>query len=413
MLENIPEPDQKAIAARIRPEAERAVRSGHPWVYSDSIVDLSRKGKSGDIVVLFDRKNRFLAAGLLDQDSSIAVRVLQFSEPSDIDKSWFRKKIQQAADRRDVLSHSPNNRTNAYRLVHGENDGLPGLVIDRYAASLVLKVYTSAWIPHLTGILPILEEIQPAERVVLRAGRGAAGKIQDTFGVHDGEILLGPELNEPVLFLENGLSFEADLINGQKTGFFLDQRENRARLERMSNGKSVLNLFSYSGGFSVYAARGGARSVTDVDTCTESNSASRRNMARNKHLFSSNPPEHTIHEMDVFDALSKMAAKHRSFDVVIADPPAFANNNKQVELALKNYARLTRECLHVLKPGGILVQASCSSPVESNSFFQTVIEACRKSNRNLTEITRTGHALDHPIGFKEGSYLKCLYAIID
>ncbi|MBN1266710.1 MAG: class I SAM-dependent methyltransferase [Anaerolineales bacterium] len=411
VLQNIPLPDTKAIAARIRPEAERAVRSGHPWVYSDSILDLSRKGRPGDIVVLFDRKNRFLAVGLLDPAGPITVRVLQFHQPADINQSWYQSTLARALKIRKPLNcNDEGARTTGCRLVHGENDGLPGLVIDRYADSLVVKIYTSAWLPHLHSLLTALEKLQSSERVVLRIGRGVPPAAYKSYGLQDGHILEGFPLTGPVLFSENGLTFEADLVHGQKTGFFLDQRDNRSRVEGLASGKSILNLFSYSGGFSVYAARGGARSIVSIDTCAASNAAAQRNMSRSTQFFKPVPPEHTILEKDVFTALAEMAAEQKVFDLIIADPPAFARTRKQVELALKMYARLTRNCLKVLKPGGLLVQASCSSPVSSDDFFQTVTAACAGAKRNLQEIERTGHALDHPVTFSEGSYLKCLFA---
>ncbi len=212
-----------------------------------------------------------------------------------------------------------------------------------------------------------------------------------------------PEL---VLFKENGLTFEADPIHGQKTGFFLDQRENRLRVQKLSKGKSVLNVFAYTGGFSVYAARGGAKEVVSVDVSQQALEAAVRNMEHNKLT---NVHHETIAE-DAFDALAKMKSQNRLFDMVIIDPPMFAQSEKQIVSALAAYHKLTRLGLGVLKKGGTLVQASCSSRVDAESFFDAVNKTARDSGRRLTEIERTGHAFDHPIGFNEGAYLKCLFA---
>ena len=208
-----------------------------------------------------------------------------------------------------------------------------------------------------------------------------------------------------ILFKENGLIFESDPIHGQKTGFFLDQRDNRARVEKLSKDKSVLNVFAYTGGFSVYAARGGAREVVSVDISAPAIEAAIRNMAHNELTV----PHETIAE-DAFEVLARMGSQKRLFDLVIIDPPMFAQNEKQIATALSAYRRLTRLGLGALRQGGILVQASCSSRVDADAFFESIHQTAREAGRELTEIERSGHALDHPIGFKEGAYLKCLFA---
>jgi 23S rRNA (cytosine1962-C5)-methyltransferase len=208
-----------------------------------------------------------------------------------------------------------------------------------------------------------------------------------------------------ILFKENGLIFESDPINGQKTGFFLDQRDNRARVAKLSKGKSVLNVFSYTGGFSVYAAHGGAKEVVSVDVSPYAIEASVRNMAHNKLTI----PHEAIAE-DAFEVLARMELQNRLFDMVIIDPPMFAQNEGQIESALSAYRKLTRLGLGVLRKGGTLVQASCSSRVDADSIFESIHRSAKEAGRSLTEIERTGHALDHPIGYKEGTYLKCLFA---
>jgi 23S rRNA (cytosine1962-C5)-methyltransferase len=255
-----------------------------------------------------------------------------------------------------------------------------------------------------------LGNVAQVERLVLRIGRVMQDHPQDLHGLTEGMVLSGPDLDGPVLFWENGLRFEADPIRGQKTGFFLDQRENRARVGTMSGGKDVLNVFAYTGGFSVYAARGGARHVVDVDASAPALQAAQRNMAHNRHIPAVASASHEAVAEDAFAALVRMRQAGRRFDVVIVDPPAFARRSDQVDQALSAYRRLTRLGLGVLRPSGTLVQASCSSRVDEETFFGAVHQAAAQEGRPLNELERTGHALDHPITFKEGAYLKCLFA---
>ena len=413
-LSHIPGPNPKRIALRISPAAERALRQGHPWIFDQAITHQSHPGSPGDLAVIFDDRRRFLAVGLYDPTSPIRVRVLQSRQPAAIDADWFTARLAAAVRVRLPLIQQPVDRaTTGYRLVHGENDGFSGLVIDRYAGMLVLKLYTPAWIPHLKELCAALAQVSPAEGLILRLSRSMLKRSEYLWGLSDGQMLSGPPLAGPILFQENGLVFEADPILGQKTGFFLDQRDNRARVERLSRDKSVLNVFAYTGGFSVYAARGGARQIVSVDISAPALQAAKRNMAHNRQIPGIAAAAHETMAEDAFVVLARMASEARRFDLVIIDPPMFAQNQAQTATAISAYRRLTRLGLSVLQPGGVLVQASCSSRVEAEDFFNAVHQAARESNRRLTEIERTGHALDHPIGFKEGAYLKCLFARAD
>jgi 23S rRNA (cytosine1962-C5)-methyltransferase len=284
------------------------------------------------------------------------------------------------------------------------------LVIDRYAGTAVLKLYTPAWIPHLKDVCAALASVSPAERLVLRLGRRVLEEPGYLYGLGDGLILSGPQIDAPILFRENGLCFEADPVRGQKTGFFLDQRDNRARVEELGDGASVLNVFAYTGGFSVYAARGGARSVVSLDKSAPALEAATRNLAHNREVPAVAAVSHEIQSGDAFELLARMGEEGRRFDLVIVDPPAFAQSQTQVRQALGAYERLTQLSLGVLGPGGILVQASCSRQVDAAAFFSAVSRAAVRAGRPLREIERTGHALDHPVTFKEGAYLKCLFA---
>jgi 23S rRNA (cytosine1962-C5)-methyltransferase len=211
------------------------------------------------------------------------------------------------------------------------------------------------------------------------------------------------------MFWENGLRFEADPIRGQKTGFFFDQRDNRALVERMAAGKEVLNVFAYTGGFSVYAARGGARRVVSVDANNVALAAAERNWAHNQHIPPVRDAVHITLAEDAFEVLTRMAENDRLFDMVILDPPAFAQKQKHIARAIAAYRRLTILGLRVLKKGGMLVQASCSSRVTAEEFFKQIHLAAVQGGYHLVELARTGHALDHPISYPEGAYLKCLF----
>ena len=401
MRSTIPPISDKRMAVRVTAAAERAIRGGHPWLFASGVESVSFNGRAGDLAVIFDRKRRFLAIGLYDPHSPIQVRILQQGQPAAIDAAWFEQKIEAAAEIRAGL---PATATTGYRLVHGENDGLPGLVVDRYADTLVMKLYTAAWLPHLQEVIAAVTAVSQPQHLVLRLSR--ATQKRETFGLTDGQLLAGEPLAGPVHFQENGLWFAADVVYGQKTGFFLDQRENRARVERLAGGKSVLNLFAYTGGFSLYAARGGARQVVSVDLSEPALATAVNNFALNQIT--------TPHELlagDAFQLMAELAANGRRFDMVIIDPPSFAKKQSEVAGALAAYGRLVGSGLKLLQPGGTLVIASCSSRIDAASFFDLVHETAQEVGRPLREIERSGHPLDHPVGFKEGAYLKCLFAL--
>jgi 23S rRNA (cytosine1962-C5)-methyltransferase len=412
-LDQIPGSSQKRLALHVKPATERAIRQGHPWLFDNSIRKQSREGITGDLAVVFDQKDRFLAIGLYDPFSPIRLRILQHNHPADINQSWYRDRLATAVKLRASL---PATQTNGYRLVHGENDGLPGLVVDRYDMNFVLKLDTAAWVNQLPTFLPALLDVVPAQRLVLRFSRKATDNPESLYGLYDGQLLLGPRLEGPVLFQENGLTFEADLAHGQKTGFFLDQRENRARLEQLvakrDDLRRVLNVFAYSGGFSLYAARGGAQSITSVDVSALALESAERNFLLNSVRAKIAPAEHETVCEDAFKLLKRYGQERRLYDLVIVDPPSFAKRQSEVAKALKAYRRLVKMSLAVLRPGGVLLMASCSSRVQDEKFFGEVNHVIRDSERSIREITRTGHPLDHPVAFAEGAYLKCLFAEI-
>lgn len=396
----------KRIAVRISAPAERIIRDGHPWLFEGSIKEQSREGKAGDLAVIFDRKRRFLAVGLYDPHSPIRIRILQHGTPATIDEIWFGKQIEIAAQ---IRTHLPATQTTGYRLVHGENDGLPGLVVDRYADTLVVKIYTLAWAVHLTTIVGLLIDQQKPAGIILRLSRQIQAFAQSA-DLYDGMLLFGTVPREPLIFQENGLLFEAAPVKGQKTGFFLDQRDNRQEVAGLSAGKRVLNVFAYTGGFSIYAARGGAAEITNLDISRQALEGAKRNLALNLAQDLIHAVPHHVLCADASGALADLHKAGRRYDLVVIDPPSLAKKREEVEGALRAYARLAHLGLAVLAPRGTLAFASCSSRVDADSFFRAVHRAADQVQRSLNEIKRTAHPIDHPIRFKEGAYLKCIYA---
>jgi 23S rRNA (cytosine1962-C5)-methyltransferase len=387
----------------LKGRATKAVRAGHPWVFETGIERSDRLGKTGDLAVVFDAKRRFVAIGLFDESGPIRVRVVHRGKPRPIDADFFAERIGEAAARRAEL---PAQKTDGYRVVHGENDGLPGLVVDRYARSAVVKLYSAAWLAHLEGVVQGVLQALGAERIVLRLARNVARHTERK----DGSMLHGEVPSELVPFLENGLRFFADPLAGQKTGFFLDQRDNRSRVEALASGRTVLNVFAYSGGFSLYAARGGATSVVSLDLSAPALADAERHFEANAADSTIAACDHRLMCGDAFELLAELRASGRRFDVVIIDPPSFAKNAAAVAKALTAYRALTRLGLGVLEPGGQIVLASCSSRIGSDEFVANAEAEAHRVGRPLSVDTVTGHALDHPIGFAEGAYLKAIFA---
>ncbi len=397
-------PDRPRLRLHIAAASESVLRQGHPWLFADSIRDQNREGALGEIAAVYDRKDRLLALGLFDPDSPIRLRVLHLGKPVVMDEAWWANRFEPPLARRRGLF---DDHTTGYRCVNGESDGWPGLVLDRYDRTLVLKLYTAVWLPRLQEIANIIrDQIQP-ERLVLRLSRNIQRLARERFTREDGSIIHGPPLDGPVIFQETGLQFEADVLKGQKTGFFLDQRENRRRVEALADGKEVFNVFSFSGGFSLYAARGGARSVTDLDISLHALRSARRNFALNQAFPAVAECPHETIQDDAFDWLA--GAAHRTFSLIILDPPSFAKRESEKTEALHAYSRLTSLALEHLSPGGILLACSCSAHVTERDFFGAVRTAASKSGRRFTEIETAGHAPDHPGTFKEALYLKAIY----
>ncbi|MEY4175242.1 MAG: hypothetical protein RI900_2407 [Actinomycetota bacterium] len=391
---------------RVTPDALRRVRSGHPWLFDHSITSVSHPGSPGDLAVVFDDQRRFTAIGLFDPSSPIRVKLLHHGKPIAVDSLFWLERMRTAQARRQALTDRGD--TTGMRLVNGENDGMPGMVIDRYDRVLVMKLYSTAWVPHLADVVPAVEQVFRPEAMVLRLARSLDPAA--LHGLEEGDALLGLPPDGAVPFTEHGLWFEADVVRGQKTGHFLDQRENRAIVRRAAAGAEVLDVFASTGGFTVHAAAGGAASVTAIDLSAPTLAVAERNLALNHHL-----PEVAACRFDpvvgdAFREMERLARAGRRFDIVVVDPPSFAQRNHETQRALAAYGRLTNQALRLLRPDGLLVQCSCSSRVPADDFHSTVARAASSAGRPLTNPRRTAHADDHPVGFPEGAYLKAVFA---
>lgn len=397
----VPKPQ---LRLRVAASAETILRAGHPWLFADSIREANRAGEPGELAVIFDRNDKFLAIGLFDPASPIRVRVLHTGKPATINAAWWQGRWERTLACRTGWFDA---QTNGYRCVNGESDGWPGLVLDRYDATCVLKLYTAAWLPRLEDVMGLVQTSLRPQRLVLRLSRNIQSRAIEQFHREDGELLLGGKPAGAVMFLESGLRFEADVWRGQKTGFFLDQRENRRRVESLASGRRVLNAFSFSGGFSVYAARGGAASVTDLDLSEHALAGARRNFALNQGEPGVAACRHDWVRADAFEWLA--ARPSRRFDLIVLDPPSLAKREAERARAVGAYRRLNADALRWLAPGGVLLAASCSAHVSPEEFFGAVRQAARESGRKFSELQTTGHAADHPATFPEAQYLKAIY----
>ena len=393
------------LRLRLTATAESIVRGGHPWIFADSIKEQNREGTVGELAVIFDRNDKFLAIGFFEPESPIRVRVVHVGKPVTIDAAFWRSRLDAAVRWRDGVF---DEHTTGYRIINGESDGWPGLVLDRYGATLVLKIYTAAWLERLQEVTGLIRERLNPEQVILRISRNLDRKSLPS---HDGEVLFqkpaGSDTGAPVVFTESGIRFEADVWRGQKTGFFLDQRDNRRLVESLARGRAVLNAFSFSGGFSLYAARGGAKSVTDLDISQHALKSSQRNFALNTTEARIIGCPHEPIQADAFEWLA--SATQRQFDLIVLDPPSLAKREVERAGAIRAYTKLAEAGLKHLRPGGILLACSCSAHVSAEEFFEAVREAARKSLRKFTELRTTRHAPDHRATFPEAEYLKGIY----
>lgn len=391
----------KRLAVKLSAKGEQFVVQGHPWVFSNSIIKINDDAKSGDLAIIFGKnKNKIIGLGLYDANSPIQIKMLHSStEKAEINASFFQNKIEIAYAKRLGLLKT---NTNSYRLLFGENDGFPGLIADVYDHVLVVKIYSEIWLPYLESILPSLQQIAKVSTIVIRLSRSLEqSKLHQ---LNNGDVVYGILKNEVVVFVEHDVKFSANVIKGHKTGYFLDHRANRKQVGEWSTGKTVLDVFSYAGGFSVHALYNGAKEVTSLDISKQALEMAIQNGKLNHYTG--------IHKTiagDAFKALENLINNKITYDVVVIDPPSFAKQASEIDLAKKKYAQLAALGEKLTAKNGLLVLASCSSRIVSQSFFDINNQALKATGRNYELELKTAHDLDHPISFPEGAYLKCGY----
>ena len=388
------------ITVILKPKKEESLLRFHPWVFSGAIQRIEGKPTEGDLVEVLDCNRHFLAIGHY-QIGSIAVRVVSFEQQTINNDFWARKIEQAYLMRKSIgLVRAENN---TYRLIHGEGDLLPGLIVDVYDDTAIMQA-------HSVGMHEIREILAKALVANVPEVRNVYYKSETTLpfkadiSPEDG-YLMGSD-SKKYIGIENGLQFQMDWLRGQKTGFFVDQRENRALLERYSTGKSVLNMFCYTGGFSVYAMRGGATLVHSVDSSAKAVELTDRNI----NLNFPDDPRHKSFAEDAFKYLNNLHTLQQQYDLIILDPPAFAKHREALRNALKGYKRLNAKAFEQIKPGGILFTFSCSQVVTREQFRLAVFSAAAESKRNVRILHQLSQPADHPINIyhPEGEYLKGL-----
>jgi 23S rRNA (cytosine1962-C5)-methyltransferase len=376
------------------------VAAGHPWLYADAVPAIAG-ARSGDLVTLLGHGRRPLGQALYDPDSPIALRVLTTRRGEPAGPALWRRRVEDAwALRHATLDLSA---TDAFRVLHGEGDRLPGVVVDHYAGHLVLKLDTPAWLPHLPDLLPVLEDICRPRGIFFKGITGEKDEAPHT--------LAGDDPPEHIAVREHGMRLLVDVRRGQKTGLFLDQRENRALIRRVARGRRVLNLFAYTGGFSLAAALGGAARVTTVDISRGAVAGARTNFAANDL----DPDAHEFVAADAFDHLAACAAEARSFELVVVDPPSFAPRRQALRAAEAAYVKLGAAAIRQTAPGGLVACASCSSHVPMDLFLSLLREAARQARRSLRVLELRQEPADHPspLHFPEGRYLKFVLALAE
>ena len=372
----------------------------HPWVFSGAIQKIHGKPTEGELVEVRNHQNEFLALGHY-QIGSIAVRVLSF-EKQNIDTNFWKMRIANAYKMRYALGLVSENN-NSYRLIHGEGDSLPGLIVDVYHHTAVMQAHSIGMHENRMQIAnAIVESIAEIENVYYKSETTLPFKAD--IAPEDG-YLIGQEKAD-FKAIENGLEFKVDWLRGQKTGFFIDQRDNRSLLEHYSKNKSVLNMFCYTGGFSVFAMRGGATKVHSVDSSAKAIELTNNNVQANF----GNDPRHEAFAEDAFKFINNLSVSDEKYDIIILDPPAFAKHRDAVRNALKGYKRLNAKAFEQTKPGGIVFTFSCSQVISKDMFRLAVFSAAAESKRNVRILHQLTQPADHPINIyhPEGEYLKGL-----
>ena len=382
---------------------EESLKRFHPWIFSGAIQSTEGELEEGEVVRVITAGGEFIAVGHY-QIGSIAVRVLSFSDVT-IDDEFWSSRLRSAFRMRQSIGIVDNPNNNTYRLVHGEGDNIPGLVIDVYGDTAVMQAHSVGIHQQRLAIARCLVEVagDRVKNVYYKSETTLPYKAD--LGQEDGFIVGGSDDN---VAMENGLKFHVDWLKGQKTGFFVDQRENRSLLERFSHGKKVLNMFCYTGGFSFYAMRGGAELVHSVDSSAKAIELTTRNVEMNF-------PGDTRHEAFCEDAFKYLDRMGDRYDLIILDPPAFAKHRGALHNALKGYTRLNQKAFEKIQPGGILFTFSCSQVVTKDNFRNAVFTAAALAGRKVRILHQLHQPADHPVNIfhPEGEYLKGLVVYVE
>jgi 23S rRNA (cytosine1962-C5)-methyltransferase len=377
----------------------KPIRNRHPWIFSGAVASIDGQVEDGDLVRVTDSQGCFLATGYLNRRSQIVVRLLSWDRDQRIDVSFWRERLQRALVGRSRLFE--DSETDAYRLVYAESDGLPGVIVDHYAGWLVVQCLTLGMAHQLDEITKLLAELLEPAGIYARNDADVRRKEGLSLGTR---ALLGPEPPDLVSVIEHGRRFLVDVKRGHKTGFYLDQRDNRRQVASISTGTEVLNAFAYTGGFGVYAGKAGAHCTVNVDISAESLRLAEENLALNGCA----PQEMVVG--DVFEILRRFRHEGRRFDIVILDPPKFASSRGQVMAATRGYKDVNLLAMQLLRPGGMLMTFSCSGLVTTDLFQKIVFGASVDAGRDVQIVDRLAQAADHPVllTFPESAYLKGL-----
>ena len=387
----------------LKPGKDRSLFRYHPWIFSGAIARIEGDIQEGDLVKVYNAQNQYMATGHY-QIGSIAVRILTFEE-KEIDRSFWKERISQAYALRRAVGLIGNPDNNVYRLVHGEGDNLPGLVIDIYAGVAVTQFHSVGMYLQREIIAETLLEVMGGQLTAIYDKSESTLPFKAPIDPHNGYLYSSAD---NFVALENGLKFNVDWLEGQKTGFFIDQRENRSLLEKYAKDKSVLNMFCYTGGFSFYAMRGGAKSVHSVDVSARAIELANRNVELN---FPGDPR----HEAFAEEAFKFLEKSHNRYDLIILDPPAFAKHQNVLDNAIQGYKKLNRKGIEVIKPGGIIFTFSCSQVMTKDLFRQTVFTAAANTGRKVKILHQLTQPADHPVSIyhPEGEYLKGLVLYVE
>ncbi|MCX6179187.1 MAG: class I SAM-dependent rRNA methyltransferase [Chlorobiales bacterium] len=385
----------------LKPKEHHRIQKGHLWVFSNELENVPRDIASGETVKLFTHDKKFMGMGFYNPHSLISVRLFSRNDEQ-ADKKFFHKKFLEALKLRELIYKK--EETNAYRLVHGESDGLPGLIVDRFNQGIVLQAFSAGMDIHLPLICEVLQELLNPLVIIVRN----ESPLRELEGLTLYKDVIWGERSEAVQVIHDaGITFEVNLFEGQKTGFFLDQRENRRIVRKFSENAEVLDVFTNDGGFALNAMYGGAHSAILVDASKEALQRADRNAQLNKFT------EYSLVTADAFDTLDQMVESKESFNLVILDPPSFTKSRKNLPGALKAYKRLNKLGLQLLKNGGFLATASCSHHVSEEDFLQCVHQAALSAGCQLRLIHKNSQPYDHPVllAMPETSYLKfaCFY----